>query len=71
MPALEHYAYADWYQAVWFGVYAVGVLVLLFRPARALARIARRLAGLSVLGVRGLWSRRRNRSAASASATPS
>ena len=69
MPAREHYTFAGWYHIAWFGVYAVGVLLLFFRPARALARIAWRLARPSVLGVRRLWSRRRDRKAASDPAT--
>jgi hypothetical protein len=71
MPAREHYTDAGWYHIAWLGVYVVGVLLLLSRPARALAQIARRLVRRSVLGVRRLWSRRRNRTAASDSATPS
>ena len=71
MPAREHYTYAGWYHVAWFGAYAVGVLLLFFRPARALARIARRLAHPWVLGVRRLWSRSRNRTAASDPATSS
>jgi hypothetical protein len=70
MPAREHYTYAGWYHAVWFGVYVVGVLLLLRRLARSLARIARRIARRGVLGSRRLWSRRRSR-AASDAATPS
>jgi len=71
MPAREHYADAGWYHIAWLGIYIVGVLLLLSRPARALALIARRLVGRSVLGVRRLWSRRRNGTAATDSATPS
>jgi hypothetical protein len=70
MPAREHFAYAGWYHVTWLGVYVVGVLLLLSRPARTVARIARRLTHRSVLGVRRLWSRRRVRTAASDSATP-
>ncbi len=70
MPAREHYTYAGWYHIAWFGAYAVGVLLLFFRPARAVARVARRPARRIVLGVRRLCSRRRNRTAASDPATP-
>ena len=35
----EHFTDAGWYRIAWLGVYVVGVLLLLSRPARALARI--------------------------------
>jgi hypothetical protein len=58
IPAREHYTDAGWYHIAWLGAYVVGVLLLLSRPARALARLARRLVRRSVLGVGRLCSRR-------------
>jgi hypothetical protein len=43
-PLIEHYDWSGWHQAVYFGAYAVGVLMLLVRPARSVARFVWRLA---------------------------
>jgi hypothetical protein len=44
MPAIEHYNWSGWHQVLLWGVYAVGVLVLLARPARGVARFVWRRA---------------------------
>ena len=43
-PLIEHYDWSGWHQAGYLGAYAVGVLVLLARPARGVARFVSRLA---------------------------
>ena len=42
-PSVEHYDWSGWHQAGYLGAYAVGVLVLLARPARAVGRFLLRL----------------------------
>ena len=44
MPAIEHYNWSGWHQMLLLGAYAVGVLVLLARPARGVARFVWRRA---------------------------
>jgi predicted Ser/Thr protein kinase len=40
IPSREHYVYDGLYHIIWWGAYAVGVLGLLARPARAAGRLA-------------------------------
>jgi hypothetical protein len=54
-PLIERYDWSGWHQAGYLGAYAMGVLVLLARPARAIARFVwrlarRRRAGISTTG---------------------
>jgi hypothetical protein len=42
-PLIEHYDWSGWHQVGYLGAYAVGVLVLLTRPARAVGRFVSRL----------------------------
>jgi hypothetical protein len=42
-PLIEHYDWSGWHQAGYLGAYAVGALVLLARPARAVGRFVSRL----------------------------
>jgi hypothetical protein len=42
-PLIEHYDWSGWHQAGYLGAYAVGVLVLLTRGARAVGRFVSRL----------------------------
>jgi hypothetical protein len=42
-PSIEHYDWSGWHQAGYLGAYAVGVVVLLARPARAAGRFVLRL----------------------------
>ncbi len=44
MPAIEHYNWSGWHQILFWGAYAVGVLVLLARPTRGVARFVWRRA---------------------------
>jgi serine/threonine protein kinase len=44
MLAIEHYDWSGWHQAILWGAYAVGLLVLLARPAQGIARFVSRLA---------------------------
>ena len=43
-PLIEHYSWSGWHQAVYLGAYAVGAIVLLARPARAVVGFVWRLA---------------------------
>jgi outer membrane protein assembly factor BamB len=42
-PLIEHYDWSGWHQAGYRGAYAVGALMLLARPARAVGRFVSRL----------------------------
>jgi uncharacterized protein involved in cysteine biosynthesis len=42
MPVNEHYDWSGWHQVILWGAYMIGVLVLLARPARGVARFVSR-----------------------------
>jgi hypothetical protein len=49
MPAIEHYNWSGWHQVLIWGVYAIGALICLARPARGVARFVRRFVRRRVL----------------------